>query len=104
MLGPYTLTKARESFKFQKLMHYPRVTQGGDSHHCGESKGGEIPLPASPLAPKTSCGWTHKTPPTGELPDTLSAGWSQLECSRRQVERELPHHLAQPLLPKIESQ
>lgn len=85
-------------------MQYPRVTQGGDSYHCGESRGGEIPLLANPFAPKTSCGWTHKTPPTGELPDTLSVGWSQSECSRRQVERELPHHLAQTLPPKIESQ
>lgn len=37
----------RGSFKVQKLMRelvlrYPRPTQGGDSHHCGEGRGGEI--------------------------------------------------------------
>lgn len=41
-MGPCTLTKVRESFKRQKLLRelalqYPRVTQGGDSHHCGEA-------------------------------------------------------------------
>lgn len=99
LTGPLYPHKGKRVPSSRELsLQYPRATQGGDSHHCGEGKGGEILLPASPLAPGDLLWVDPQTPPTGELPDTLAAGWSQSACSRRQVERELPHHLAQPLL------
>lgn len=87
----------RESFKVQKLMRelalqYPRATQGGDSHHCGKGRGREI-LSASPLAPKTYCGWTHRHLLLVSYLILWLPGWSQSEFSRRQAEQELPHYL-----------
>lgn len=78
-------------------LQYPRPTQGGDSHHCGEGRGGEI-LPASLLAPKTCGGWTHRHLLLLSYLILWLPGWSQSECGRRQAERELSHRRSQPLL------
>lgn len=107
-MGPCTLAKVRESFKSQKLLRelalqYPRVTQGGDSHHCGKA-GEESLLLAGSLAPKTCCGWIHRHLLLVAYLILWLQGWGQSEGSRRQF-GELPQHLAQPFSSlKTESQ
>lgn len=107
-MGPCTLAKVRESFKSQKLLRelalqYPRVTQGGNSHHCGKAGEERVSFLLAHLPQRPAVGGSRHLLLVAYLILWLQ-GWGQSEGSRRQF-GELPQHLAQPFSSlKTESQ